>query len=37
MKHLPISFKKEVAKFPMKERPLAKEVASLLSDIVQAV
>jgi hypothetical protein len=37
IKHIPVSLKKEVAKFPIKDRTTAKEVASALADIIQAV
>jgi hypothetical protein len=36
-KHLPIFLKKEVAKFPMKERAIAKEAALALADIEHAI
>ena len=36
-KHLPVYMKKEVAKYPMKERQLAKEAGMVLADIVRAV
>ena len=36
-KHLPVHLKKEVAKFPMMERPIAKDAALALADIVRAI
>jgi hypothetical protein len=37
IKHIPVSLKKEVAKFPMRDRTTAKEAATALADIIQAV
>jgi len=37
VKHIPTFLKKEVAKFPIKDRITAKEAASALADIIQAV
>ena len=37
IKHIPTFFKQEVAKFPIKDRITAKEAASALADIVQAI
>ena len=37
IKHLPLHLKKEVAKFPIKERMIARDAALALADIVLAV
>lgn len=37
LKHIPVSLKKEVAKFPIKDRTTAKEAATALADIIQAI
>ena len=36
-KHIPISLKKEVAKVPIHDRITAREAASALGDIIQAI
>ncbi len=37
VKHIPVNLKKEVAKFPIKDRITAKEAATALADIIQAI
>jgi hypothetical protein len=36
-KHVPVHLKKEVAKFPMMDRGIAKEAALVVADIVRAI